>query len=73
MDNQMCFFDKIIFYTCDMHIKLDILNQVKLIFLSNGLKNESFSLYHFLSKFQHFEIFIWFGFSSSSFNEHVLS
>jgi hypothetical protein len=27
----------------------------------------------FLSKFQDFENFVWFGFSSSSSNEHVLS
>jgi hypothetical protein len=30
-------------------------------------------LQHFPSKFQDFEIFEWFGFSSSSSNEHVLS
>jgi hypothetical protein len=30
------FFGKIIFYTCDMHWKLDILNPLKIIFLSNG-------------------------------------
>jgi hypothetical protein len=27
----------------------------------------------FPSKFQDFDIFVWFGFSSSSSNEHVLS
>jgi len=56
------FFDKIISYTCDLHLKLYILKQLNIIILSNGLKNESFALYNFLSKFQDFEIFVWFGF-----------
>jgi hypothetical protein len=42
-------------------------------FLSNGLKNESFALQPLCSNFQNFEIFEWFGFLSSSSNEHVLS
>jgi hypothetical protein len=54
-------FGKIISYTCDLHLKLNILNPLKLLFLSNDLKNESFAL----------EPFPW-KFSSSSFNEHVL-
>jgi hypothetical protein len=31
------FFDKIISYTCDLHLKLYILNQLNIILLSNGL------------------------------------
>jgi hypothetical protein len=34
MDNQ----------TCDLHLMLDILNPLNIIFLSNGFKNESFAL-----------------------------
>jgi hypothetical protein len=30
------FFGKIISYTCDLHTKLDILNPLNIIFLSNG-------------------------------------
>jgi hypothetical protein len=71
MDNQTCFFGMFISFTCDMHIKLDILNPLNIILLSNGLKNESFALQPFPSKFQDFEIFERFGFSSSSCNEHV--
>jgi hypothetical protein len=67
------FFDMFISYTCDLHLKLDILIPLNIIFLSNGLKNESFALQSFSSKFQNFEIFEWFGFSSSSSNEHVFS
>jgi len=52
------FFDKIISYTCDLHLKLYNLNQLNIIILSNGLKNESFALYNFFSKFQDFEIFV---------------
>jgi len=66
------FFGKIIFCTCDLPLKPYILNPLKLFFISNNEKNESFTLQPFPSKFQHFEIFVWFGFSSSSFNEHVL-
>jgi hypothetical protein len=32
------FFGKVISYTCDMHIKLYILNPLNIMFLSNGLK-----------------------------------
>jgi hypothetical protein len=67
------FFGKIISYTWDLHLKLNILNPLNIIFLSKGLKNESFTLQPFPSKFQNFEIFVWFGFSSSSSNEHVFS
>jgi len=31
-------------FTCDLHLKLNILNPLNIIFLSNGLKNESFAL-----------------------------
>jgi hypothetical protein len=41
------FFDKIIFCTCDLHLKLDILNLLNIIFLLNGLKNEFFVLQPF--------------------------
>jgi hypothetical protein len=43
--------------TCDLHLKLDILNPMKMIFFLNGLKNEFFAMQPFLSKFQNFEIF----------------
>ncbi len=52
------FFCKIIFCTCDLHLKLNILNPLSIIFLSNGLKNESFTSQPFPSKFQDFEIFV---------------
>jgi hypothetical protein len=42
-------------------------------FSSIGFLNESFALQPFPSKFQDFESFVWFGFSSSSSNEHVVS
>jgi hypothetical protein len=58
------FFIKIISCTCDLFLKLDILNPLNIIFLSNSLKNESFALQPFFSKFQNIEIFVWFGFSS---------
>jgi hypothetical protein len=45
------FFDKIIFCTCDLHLKLNILNSLNIIVLSNGLKNESFFLQFFFLKF----------------------
>jgi hypothetical protein len=67
------FFGKIISFTCDLHLKLEILNSLNLVFLSNGLKNESFALQPFPSKFQEFKTFVWFGFSSNSPNECVLS
>jgi hypothetical protein len=52
MDNKNMFFDKIIFYTCDLHLMLNILYPLNIIFLSNGLKNECFALQPFLrSKF----------------------
>jgi len=41
--------------------------------IENGFKNESFALKPFLSKFEDLEIFVWFGFSPTSPNEHVLS
>jgi hypothetical protein len=66
-------FGMFVSFTCDLHLKLDILNSLNIIFLSNGLKNESFALQPFPSKFQNFKIFEWFGFSSNSSNEHVFS
>jgi hypothetical protein len=54
------FFGMFISFTCDQHLKLDILNLLNMIFLSsNGVLNESFTLQPFLSKFQDFEIFEW--------------
>ncbi len=68
------FFDKIISCTYDLHLKLDILNPLNIIFLSNGFKMSFFfALELFPSKFENFEFFVWFGFSSSPSNEHVLS
>ncbi len=51
------FFSMFISNTCDLHLKLNILNPLNIIFLSEGSKNESFALQHFPSKFQDFEIF----------------
>jgi hypothetical protein len=41
-----------------IHLKLDILNPLNTICLSNGLKKKSFSLQPFLSKFKDFEFFV---------------
>jgi hypothetical protein len=38
------FFGMFISFTCNLYLKLDILNPLNIIFLSNGLKNESFAL-----------------------------
>jgi hypothetical protein len=64
------FFDKIISCTCDLHLKLNILNSLIIIFYQMVLKMSPLPCNSFL---QVFEIFVWFGFSSSSSNEHVLS
>jgi len=67
------FFGKIISYTCDLHLKLNILNPLNIFLGQMVEKKESFALQPFPSKFQSFEIFVWFGFSSSSYNKHILS
>jgi hypothetical protein len=38
------FFDKIIFYTCDMCLKLNILNPLNIFFVSSDFLNEFFAL-----------------------------
>jgi hypothetical protein len=38
------FFGKTISYTYDPHLKLDILNPLNIIFLSNGFLKKSFTL-----------------------------
>jgi hypothetical protein len=38
------FFGKIISCTCDLHLKLNILNPLNIIVLSNGLKNDFVAL-----------------------------
>jgi hypothetical protein len=50
------FFGMLISFPCDLNLKLDILNPLNIIFLSNGFKNESFPSQPFLSKFQNCEI-----------------
>jgi hypothetical protein len=51
------FFGRIISCACDLHLKLNILNTLNIIFLSNGLKIKPFPLYvPFRSKFQDFDI-----------------
>jgi hypothetical protein len=67
------FFGNIVSFTCDLHLKLNILNPLNIFFLSNGFLNESFALQSFSSKFQDFDIFIWISFSSSAFSERVFS
>ncbi len=37
-------FGMFISFTCDLHLMLDILNPLNINFLSNGFKNESFTL-----------------------------
>ncbi len=56
MDNQT-FFGKIISCTWDLHLKLDILNPLNIIYLSNGILNESFALQPFLLKILHDLVF----------------
>jgi hypothetical protein len=46
------FFGKIISCTCDLHLKLNILNPLNIIFLSNGFKHESFAFNLFLQNFK---------------------
>jgi hypothetical protein len=63
------FFGKIIFSTCDLHLKLNILNPFNIFFYQMVFENSFLPCNPFL---QDFEIFVWFDFSSSSSNEHVL-
>jgi len=46
------FFNMFISCTCDPHLKLDILNPLNIIFLSNGFLNESLALQPFPSNFK---------------------
>jgi hypothetical protein len=48
---NMFFGKTIISCTCDLHLKQNILNPLNIIFLSNGLKTESFALQPFPLKF----------------------
>jgi hypothetical protein len=57
MDNQRCFCDKIIFYTCDICLELELLSLVNMNTLPNGLQI-SFPSQTFSLEFQDFEIFI---------------
>jgi len=41
-------FDNIISYTCDLQLKLNILNPLNINFYAKWLKNESFALQSFL-------------------------
>jgi hypothetical protein len=67
------FFGKIISCTCDLHLKLNILNPLNIIVFPNHFKKKSFALQPFPSKFHNHESFVWFGYSSSSSNGHVFS
>jgi len=49
------FLGKIIFYTCDLHLKLDILNPLDIIFWSNGLKKSLLPCNPFLPNFKTFK------------------
>ncbi len=57
MVNQTCFLTRL-FFTCDLHLKLQILNPFDSIFLPNNFLNESFALQFVLSKNLNFEIFL---------------
>jgi len=62
-ENQLnMLFHIIISYTCDVHLKLEILNLMDIKKYPNYLLKESFPLQPFASKFQNFEIFMWFFF-----------
>jgi hypothetical protein len=52
------FFHIIISYTCVVHLKLEILNLMDIKKQPNYLRNKSFPLQPFASKFQDFEIFM---------------
>jgi len=52
MDNQTCFFGMFISFTCDLHLKVNILNLLNIIFLSNGLKMSPLSCSFFLQNFK---------------------
>jgi hypothetical protein len=45
------FFGHIISYTCDLHLKLNILNPLNIIFWSNGFKMNSLTCKTFLQNF----------------------
>jgi hypothetical protein len=59
------FFCMIISCTCDLHLELNFLNLMNIKNCLNDLIKESFPLQSFVSKFQDFEIFIQFIFSSN--------
>jgi hypothetical protein len=44
-------------FTCDLHLKLNILNPLIINFLPSGSKNESFALQPFPSNFQDLNFF----------------
>jgi hypothetical protein len=59
---QDMFFSKIISCTCDLHLKLDILNPLNIMFLSNGFLKKVLcfiTLFFKISKLSHF-FMIWF-------------
>jgi hypothetical protein len=64
--NQLnMFFHMIIFYTCDLHLELEILNLINIKHYLNDLIKESFPLQFFVLKFQNFENFIYLFFSGN--------
>jgi len=64
-------FGKIISYTCDLCLKLTFWTHWILFFVRWLI--EFFTFHPFPLNFQDFEILVWFGFSSNSSNEYVLS
>ncbi len=52
------FFCKIFSYTCDLHLKLDILNPLNIIVSIKWFKKSIFCMQPFPSKFQDFDIFV---------------
>jgi hypothetical protein len=66
-------FHMIISCACDLHLELGIKNLMNVNNYANDWIKKSFSLGPITSKFEDFEIFIWFIFSSNSSNEHVVA
>ncbi len=65
-------FHMIISCTCDFHLEFKIKNLMNVNNYANDSIKKSFPLQPITSKFEDFEIFVWFIFSSNWSNEHVV-